>query len=220
MPTETFHNLPAEKRQRFIAAAMDEFAGHNYDAASINRIIKELGIARGSVYQYFTDKLDLWLYLKEYAETEKLKHIRSVDRQAFPDFWSYYRALYTQGLEFVVEQPSCSRFLYRLGYKETSGDVSAYLHSWKAQAKEQFAQWVQTEISSGSIRRDLPADIVVHFMMTMGTSLTELLQDQYGILFEENLQKGRLFLDKQINDYIAAVNNLITLMESALKPQV
>jgi hypothetical protein len=79
---------------------------------------------------------------------------------------------------------------------------------------------VQAEIASGSIRRDLPADIVVHFMMTMGTSLTELLQDQYGILFEENLQKGRLFLDQQINDYISAVNNLITLMESALKPQV
>ena len=55
MPTTTFENLATAKREQFIQAALAEFAAHNYEVASVNRIVKALGIARGSVYQYFED---------------------------------------------------------------------------------------------------------------------------------------------------------------------
>ena len=62
MPKETFYRLPDEKRERIMAAAEREFLENSFEAASINRIIKEAAIPRGSFYQYFSDKDDMIRY--------------------------------------------------------------------------------------------------------------------------------------------------------------
>lgn len=63
MPTTTFFNLPEEKRQRLIEAAWGEFVNGSFSEVSINQIIRNAGIPRGSFYQYFSDKEDLFFYL-------------------------------------------------------------------------------------------------------------------------------------------------------------
>ena len=63
MPSETFFRLPQEKRQRLMDAAWGEFTGTKYADVSINKIIQKAGIPRGSFYQYFEDKEDLFDYL-------------------------------------------------------------------------------------------------------------------------------------------------------------
>lgn len=63
MPSERFLNLPEEKKKRIIGAALKEFARVSYDEISINRIIQDAGIPRGSFYQYFEDKADLQIYM-------------------------------------------------------------------------------------------------------------------------------------------------------------
>ena len=63
MPTGTFFRLPKEKRQRLIDAAWEEFTQVRFTEASINKIIKGAHIPRGSFYQYFEDKEDLFRYL-------------------------------------------------------------------------------------------------------------------------------------------------------------
>ena len=63
MPSSTFLNLPAEKQEKLLEAATREFSHKPFNEASINQIIKEAGIPRGSFYMYFQDKEDLFLYL-------------------------------------------------------------------------------------------------------------------------------------------------------------
>ena len=63
MPTETFLRLPEKKRERFVAAAWEEFLRVPFEEASINKIVLKARIPRGSFYQYFADKKDLFYYL-------------------------------------------------------------------------------------------------------------------------------------------------------------
>jgi AcrR family transcriptional regulator len=63
LPTTTFLNLPAEKREKFLRAAREEFSRVPFADASINRIIRAAGIPRGSFYMYFKDKKELLFYL-------------------------------------------------------------------------------------------------------------------------------------------------------------
>ena len=63
MPSSTFLNLPAEKKEKLLEAATWEFSHKPFNEASINQIIKEAGIPRGSFYMYFQDKEDLFRYL-------------------------------------------------------------------------------------------------------------------------------------------------------------
>ena len=65
MPSDTFLRLNDEKKRKLIDASFKEFSLNNFNDASINRIIKEAGISRGSFYMYFEDKKDLYFYLLE-----------------------------------------------------------------------------------------------------------------------------------------------------------
>lgn len=60
MPTKTFFNLPQKKRDRILKAAEKEFGRVPLYKASISNIVKEAEIPRGSFYQYFEDKEDLY----------------------------------------------------------------------------------------------------------------------------------------------------------------
>lgn len=63
MPTNTFFRLPAEKRERLMEACWMEFTQNRFSEVSINRIISAAHIPRGSFYQYFGDKDELFRYL-------------------------------------------------------------------------------------------------------------------------------------------------------------
>ena len=46
MPHQPIFNLPAEKRDQILEIAVDEFAGNDYDRASISRIVARAGTGR------------------------------------------------------------------------------------------------------------------------------------------------------------------------------
>ncbi|HNP19258.1 MAG TPA: TetR/AcrR family transcriptional regulator [Fulvivirga sp.] len=63
MPSSTFNKLNSTKKANFTDACITEFGQNGYQGASISAIVKQLKMAKGSVYQYFTDKDDLYAYL-------------------------------------------------------------------------------------------------------------------------------------------------------------
>ncbi len=63
MPTQTFFRLPEEKRARLTEAAWKEFTSVRFADASINRIVRDAHIPRGSFYQYFGGKEDVFFLL-------------------------------------------------------------------------------------------------------------------------------------------------------------
>lgn len=63
MPKDTFFNLNEEKKQKIIGAAINQFAELHYSKVTINGIVQAAGIAKGSFYQYFENKDDLYIYL-------------------------------------------------------------------------------------------------------------------------------------------------------------
>lgn len=99
MPSTTFFHLPAEKRERLLAAARAEFVRVPYEDASINRMIREAGIPRASFYMYFTDKEDLFRYLMESYGQRLVEQVEEwLERdggdlfQAFLDLFDYLQA--------------------------------------------------------------------------------------------------------------------------------
>lgn len=65
MPTERFYRLAKEKQTAIRDAARREFISVPIDKVSINKIIQQVGISRGSFYTYFEDKWDILEYLYE-----------------------------------------------------------------------------------------------------------------------------------------------------------
>ena len=58
MPSERFYRLSKEKQNLIWEASMKEFIAVPYEKVSINKIIRDAGISRVSLYKYFVDKGD------------------------------------------------------------------------------------------------------------------------------------------------------------------
>ncbi|QWG63658.1 TetR/AcrR family transcriptional regulator [Bacillus mycoides] len=94
MPKQTFFNLASEKKEALIQAAMKEFSRVPLFEASISNIIKDAGIPRGSFYQYFEDKEDVFFFLlDEYSKRDNEKFI-SILKEKDGDLFDAYIELY------------------------------------------------------------------------------------------------------------------------------
>ncbi|MFB9750189.1 TetR/AcrR family transcriptional regulator [Paenibacillus hodogayensis] len=71
--------MEQKKQERIINEAMKEFARSGYDRASTNEIIKEANIAKGSLFVYFNNKKELYLFLLDYISEAVSKIYDEVD---------------------------------------------------------------------------------------------------------------------------------------------
>lgn len=94
MPTKAFYKLDMDKQKRIIESAKQEFSENFYEDASINKIIKEINMPRGSFYLYFENKEDLYLYILElYLKEFKrilLELLEKNNHNIFESFISIY----------------------------------------------------------------------------------------------------------------------------------
>ncbi|WP_275936205.1 TetR/AcrR family transcriptional regulator [Sorangium cellulosum] len=108
MPKSTFFGLPEERRDRLVREAIAEFADRTYAEASLSQIARRARIPKGSFYQYFDDKLDLYRWLlTEEAPRRKRALVGAAPLEG--DFWARLEAVIERGMAFLVEHPRLAR---------------------------------------------------------------------------------------------------------------
>lgn len=107
MPKQTFFNLPKDKRDRIIQSAMIVFSSNSFNEASISEIIEGADISRGSFYQYFDDKLDLYMFLiglfKKNYHSLMIKNFQKYDGDfylGYKDYSCFYIRSITESEKF------------------------------------------------------------------------------------------------------------------------
>lgn len=105
MPKQTFYKLPQEKQERILAAAKKEFTRVRYSDASINQIIRTAGIPRGSFYQYFEDKQDVFLYFLQDYKKEILSAFFKLVREMSGDFMAALSVSIEEFIEEAYREP-------------------------------------------------------------------------------------------------------------------
>jgi len=63
LPKDTFYNLNREKKKKITDELIYEFSNKPFSQVNIKTIVENLGIARGSFYQYFNDLEDSYFYI-------------------------------------------------------------------------------------------------------------------------------------------------------------
>lgn len=101
MPKKTFFNLPNEKKESLIQSAMKEFSRAPLAKASIANIIKDAAIPRGSFYQYFEDKEDLFYFLLEEYSIKLNERFRSILERENGDLIASFIESYEMMLESI-----------------------------------------------------------------------------------------------------------------------
>lgn len=110
MPTDTFFHLPKEKQERIIEAARKEFSRVALNEASIANIVKEAGIPRGSFYQYFENKEDVYFYCFHRMHQMGFEELFKILNQVQGDLFQGFRQFFAIALPMIFSSDHAQFF--------------------------------------------------------------------------------------------------------------
>jgi len=172
MPKQTFFNLPQDKREKILDAAVEEFAEYGLENASINRIVKNSGIAKGSFYQYFEDKQDVFLYVLDVIEKLEMDYFK--DRHP-PDHnmdtFHYYRWMIKTGMEFGLANPRMIQAAWRV----LLGEGFYYgknLAKYRQKTTQALTAMIRQAMERGEVDPSVDVELAVMIMETFSNAIT------------------------------------------------
>lgn len=180
MPTQTFWNLSAEKRDRLVALAVDEFANHNYDSASLSRIVARAGVAKGSMYQYFADKRDLFLYIFDYASRSLLEAVEHEGGEPGLPFFATLRRQMSGSTRAALAHPQLARIVQR-AYLAPPPFVAELIAQGQAIKHDYFRRLIDRGIARGELRADVPSALALLVVNAVTEALGPMLIEIIGL---------------------------------------
>jgi AcrR family transcriptional regulator len=191
MPKDTFFRLAAPRRDRLVEEAVAEFADRTYAEASLSQIARRARIPKGSFYQYFEDKLDLYRWLLT-EETPRRKREYLGSAPATGGFWARLETHVERGMAFLVEHPRLARLSAAAADPTAIAPVRG-LHKAICEAGLLELRAVLEEgVSSGELSTpDL--DVATRFVSTIiGPGLTDVVLHELGAELHEVLASDSL----------------------------
>ncbi|SRR6056297_790370 len=108
-----------QRRQNILECAKRLFSVYGFYRTQISDIIKEAGIARGTIYQYFENKQDIFITLLENAYQQWEENIsQAVSRIDLKRISakSYLRLRVKTTLDFLVSDPDICNIVMSMGF--------------------------------------------------------------------------------------------------------
>jgi AcrR family transcriptional regulator len=187
MPTPTFFALPSARRELLVAAAIAEFAERPYSDASLSRIARQTGIAKGSLYQYFADKLDLYRWLLT-DEAPRQKRAFIGEAVGSTEFWSRLTHFIERGMAFLVEHPQLARLTAQAADPAGSPEVRGLHAAVCAAAQQELTSLIAEGVTSGALPKGLDeARAAVWIAAVIGPGLTQQILRELGAELHEVL---------------------------------
>lgn len=160
-----FERLPEEKKNRILQASIEEFAEHGFHQASINRLVSRIGIAKGSIFQYFGSKERLFSFVFDHSlelAKNRLKNVREITSTA--PFFERLKSIIWAGIDFVEQHPNIYRLYLKMIFQDKFPLREELLKKIHLLSADYLKPLVEDAISKGELRRDLDPDFVVFFL--------------------------------------------------------
>ena len=214
MPKKTFNNLPEEKREHILDVAAKLFVQKGFHSTDIDQIARAAGVAKGSIYNYFQSKDDLYIHVcRHYFERareamwgevepdwtiyQQVEHIfrQHIPRVGFPEGTQLYLNLTGSGMQ---------RFADELSYE------------WDKYGSTYLKRALKNGIDKGIVRSDVNINLAAFLIHSMYLNfLTPLVSRHFEIRMKQYLEMEGDLNEETIKQQIEMV---IDLINRFLKP--
>lgn len=197
MPKDTFFNLPDDKRTLVCDVAVEEFTEYSFDQASVNRIVAKAGIAKGSFYQYFEDKQDLYFYVLQVIAEKKLEYISPVMRNPDQhDIFTLLREIYLSGIQFAANHPDYAEIGKKLMENKNSLIYNEVVDENLPAANDIFEALLARAVERGEIRADIDTQMFAYLISSMTAVMSSYYLEHVATTFsKEMMETVDKFLD-------------------------
>ena len=145
------------------------------------------GIAKGSVYQYFDDKLALYRHLVDHAGRAKFGFVDASLPERAEGFFAQVRLAIFHGARFDFTHPREGSLLYRATYEPSVPEVSAEL---RATSYAYVRGLVTAGVRRGDLRPDLDVEFAVFAVYQLSVAMRDFLSERFGFSFKDAVRRG------------------------------
>jgi len=188
MPKQTFYNLEKDKKDRLIEACLEEFSSYTFTDSSINRIIKNSDISRGSFYQYFENKEDCYMEILGMIAQEKYVLFKDVVSDESHGVFDDYLNMLKQVRVWMEAQPR----YYKIGLlmQKDDSDFIRKLNEKNPSMNDYFIYLIKKDQDKGLIRKDIDPYLLSEVLTSTSQKiLLELFENkEYDLMIEKSKQ--------------------------------
>jgi len=169
MPTVTWARVDPARRAAVIEAAESEFGAHGFSRGSLNVIARRAGVAKGSLFQYFADKRDLYAYVTDIASQRVRSYIEDLIRELDPSrpFFEFLTDLFDGWVAYYAEHPH-ERALHAAVTLEVDTDARISVRSVSNRHYlEVLRPLVHRAQMRGDLRGDADTDVLLSLLLML-----------------------------------------------------
>ncbi len=167
MPTVTWARVDPARREAVIAAAESEFGARGFSGGSLNVIARRAGVAKGSLFQYFADKRDLYAFIADIGSQRVRSYMEDLIRELDPSrpFFEFLTDLLDAWVAYFAEHPR-ERALHAAATLEVDTDarisVRSVIHRHYLEVLRPLVRDAQAR---GDLRPDSDTDALLSLLL-------------------------------------------------------
>jgi TetR/AcrR family transcriptional regulator len=170
-------NNPLLRYPQLQEAAINEFSIKNYEDASLNDILKNSGMSKGSLYHHFGDKYGLYLAMIDIIIKKKLSYFYPVMRQKVGnsnDFFSSLKEIIKSTMDFMLADERMHHLFNRV--MEESDEFRSRLYAFfPYDYSKNFSDYICQAVKSGQIDSRYPPEMVSRIIEILLSNLHKLI---------------------------------------------
>jgi len=209
MPKETFLNLKKEKQERILRCAISEFREHGFSGANVGTIAFKADVAKGSIYQYFHDKNELFTYCLKWALSYLMDKVNTEVSATASDMFEFFSSDINAGVRLVRQERDLAFFaqdVFLGKFKAMPDDSTTEMMKV---ADEYTLKMIRAEQARGKIRNDIDEEILKIFI------LGGCLKIKEHVLLEAE-KAGFDISDERMENFKVIVENMVDMLKNGI----
>jgi AcrR family transcriptional regulator len=200
--TNKFEQLPEEKQSRIVNASISEFAEKDYETASMNTVVNQAGISKGSLFNYFKTKSVLYDHIYQLALGEVKLYLRDVrDETIDLSFENRLSKVVDSGVLFITEHPRLARIYFRLVYSGDSPNRKKIVNELQDMSDDYLGNIIQDAMDRNELNPNLDKSQSVFFLDAV---LNRFLKEYHLVMN----QRSQNTFDKE--EWVKGITKLFT----------
>jgi TetR/AcrR family transcriptional regulator len=188
-----------EKMQRILDQGLLEFSNHSFEDGSLNKIIENANVSKGTFYHYFKDKMHLYLKLVSIYIDKKAEFVSYLNDESlvYDESDSFFDTIKKQthiNIKFLEVEPEHYKF---------SMMISAEPEDIKTQIRDEYG-WrldggIDDMIEIGYLKGEFDTKYPKGFIKNI---VSHLSQQYYSLLFPKGVNVSSKVLEVTLDLYL------------------
>ncbi|MDP4087784.1 MAG: TetR/AcrR family transcriptional regulator [Bacillota bacterium] len=211
MPKETFFNLEEAKQEKVMRSTISEFLKQGFEKGNIGDIAKNAGVAKGSMYQYFENKKELFIYSVQWAMDllmEKYsKYLVAPSKEL--DMFDYLLQTSRTIIIQMREEKELVIFIQDVFLGKHRGPMDESMEYMVKATEKHLMDFIRRGKENGQIRKDIDDKVLCLFVMAVSYKFKEYIMNRAR-------SSGEDIMDEPFEAYEADIKSMLELLKHGM----